>query len=81
MIIRLVFSSAVLVLAGVLVVALSGHLWSRYQVQTAAIGFEGVADRLAAEAGLTGDPRAYGAIAEGEGAALPAVRGGPGVEE
>src|SRR5262249_50898315 len=37
-IIRAVFSLAVLALAGVLMVALSGHLWGRYQEETAALG-------------------------------------------
>ena len=41
-IIRAVFTVAVLALAGVLVVALSGHLWGRYQHQTAALGFSGI---------------------------------------
>jgi hypothetical protein len=44
-IIRAVFSLAVLTLAGVLVVVLSGHLWGRYQEETAALGFGGVSER------------------------------------
>ena len=47
-IIRAVFSLAVLALAGALMVALSGHLWGRYQEETAALGFSGVSARLAA---------------------------------
>ena len=43
-IIRAVFSLAVLAVAGVLVVALSGHLWGRYQEETAALGFSGASD-------------------------------------
>lgn len=81
MIIRMVFSLAVLVFAGVLVVALFGHLWSRYKEQTAALGFSGIYDRLATQAGFTGDPQAHGAVAEGKGAALPAVREAAAVEE
>jgi hypothetical protein len=34
-IIRAAFSLAVLALAGVLIVTLSGHLWGRYQEETA----------------------------------------------
>src|SRR5262245_16917589 len=48
-IIRAVFSLAVLALAGVLMVALSGHLWGRYQEETAALGFGGVSERLASQ--------------------------------
>lgn len=77
MIIRMVFSLAVLVLAGVLVVALFGHLWGRYQEQTAAIG---TSEPLAAQAGFTGEPQTDGA-AGGEGEASSAVREAAAVEE
>jgi hypothetical protein len=76
MIIRMVFSLAVLVLAGVLVVALFGHLWGRYQEQTAAIG---TSEPLAAQAGFTGEPQTDGAAAGGE--ASSAVREAAAVEE
>jgi hypothetical protein len=81
MIIRRVFSLAVLGLAGVLVVALSGHLWGRYQEQAATIGFSGSHVPPAAQAGSTGDPQTSGAVAEGEGEASPAVREAAAVEE
>jgi hypothetical protein len=42
MIIRAVFSLTALAVAGVLAAALSGHLWGRYQEQTAALGFKGM---------------------------------------
>ena len=70
-IIRTVLCSAVLALAGLLFVALSGHLWSRYQEETAALGFSGVYERLASQVGLWGSSNA---VDEGERAPLPVVR-------
>jgi hypothetical protein len=65
-IIRAVFSLAVVALAGVLVVALSGHLWGRYKEETAALGFSGVYERLASQVGFPGDPNASLAFVEAE---------------
>ena len=68
-IIRAVFSLAVLALAGVLVVVLSGHVWGRYQEETAALGFGGVYERL------SGPANAFRAFVETElGPALRGVR-------
>jgi hypothetical protein len=50
-IIRALFSLAVLALAGLLIVALSSQLWARYQDETAALGFSGVYGRLASQVG------------------------------
>jgi hypothetical protein len=74
MIVRAVFSLAVLVIAGVLVVALFAHLWSRYQEETAALGFSGIYTRLASQAGFSGDPNASRAFAEAEQAPPLVVR-------
>jgi hypothetical protein len=75
MIIRAVFSLVTLASAGVLAVALSGHLWGRYQEQTARLGFSGVYERaLAAWAGFADDPRGYRAFAEAAQQAPPVVR-------
>jgi hypothetical protein len=68
-IIRAVFSLAVLTLAGVLMVALSGHLWGRYQEETAALGFGRVSERLASQVGLAGPVNAFWAFVE-----APALR-------
>ena len=65
-IIRAVFSLAVLALAGVLVVALSGHLWGRYQEETAALGFSGVSERLASQVGVAGPVNAFWGFLETE---------------
>ena len=65
-IIRAMFSLAVLALAGVLVVALSGHLWGRYQEETAALGFSGVSERLASQVGVAGPVNAFWAFVEAE---------------
>ena len=74
-IIRAVFSLAVLALAGVLVVVLSGHVWGRYQEETAALGFGGVYERLASQVGLSGPANAFRAFVETElGPALRGVR-------
>lgn len=67
-IIRAVFTVAVLALAGVLVVALSGHLWGRYQHQTAALGFSGIYEKLVSRVDLAGGANAK------PGPALPDVR-------
>jgi hypothetical protein len=67
-IIRAVFTVAVLALAGVLVVALSGHLWGRYQQQTAALGFSGIYEKLVSRVDLAGGANAK------PGPALPDVR-------
>jgi hypothetical protein len=64
-----------------LVVALFGHFWSRYQEQTAAIGFSGTSEPPAAQAGFAGEPQTDGAAAEGEGEASPTVREAAAVEE
>jgi hypothetical protein len=58
-IIRAVFSLAVLALAGVLLVVLSGHLWGRYKEETAALGFSGVYERVASQVGLAGPATAF----------------------
>jgi hypothetical protein len=58
-IIRVVFSLAVLALAGYLVVVLSGHLWGRYQEETAALGFGGISERLASQVGVAGPVNAF----------------------
>jgi len=63
-IIRAVFSLAVLALVGVLIVALSGHLWGRYQEETAALGFGGVAERLASQVGVAKPVKAFWGLAE-----------------
>ena len=81
MIIRAVFSLAVLAFAGVLVVALSGHLWNRYQEETVALGFSGIYERLASQVGFSGSPNAYRAFVEAEQTPLPDVRGAVAVEE
>ena len=82
MIIRTVLSSAVLALAGLLFVALSGHLWSRYQEETAALGFSGTYERyLAAQAGFADDSQGYRAFAEAERAPLPVIREASAIEE
>jgi hypothetical protein len=65
-IIRAVFSLAVLAFAGVLVVALSGNLWGRYQQQTVALGFSGVYERLASQVGLADEANALWAFVETE---------------
>jgi hypothetical protein len=65
-IIRAMFSLAVLALAGVLMVALSSHLWGRYQEETAALGFNGVSERLASQVGVAGTVNAFWAFAEAE---------------
>jgi hypothetical protein len=80
-IIRAVFSLAVLALVGVLVTALSGQLWARYEEETAALGFSGIYERLAAQAGLTDDRQAYGVVAQGDRAPLPGVQDAAAVEE
>jgi hypothetical protein len=77
-IIRAVFSLSVLALAGVLVVALSGHLWSRYQEQTAALGFSGIYERLASRVGLADEVNAFRAFVQAE--LGPALRGTRQVE-
>jgi hypothetical protein len=74
-IIRAVFSLAVLALAGVLVVVLSGHLWSRYQEETVAL------ERLASQVGFSGSLNVYGTFVEGEGTPLPVVREAVALEE
>jgi hypothetical protein len=51
-IIRAVFSLAVLALVGILLVAMSGHLWARYQEETAVLGYGGVSERLASQVGV-----------------------------
>jgi hypothetical protein len=61
-IIRAVFSLAVLALAGALVVTLSSHLWGRYQEETAALGFSGVSERLASQVGVAGPVNAFWAF-------------------
>jgi hypothetical protein len=82
MIIRTVLCSAVLVLAGLLFVVLSGQLWNRYQEQTAALGFSGVYERsLAAWAGFADDPQGYRAIAEAPHEAPPVVQKASALEE
>ena len=69
------FSVAVLALAGVLVVALSGHLWGRYQEETAALGFGGVSKRLASQVGLANEVNTLRAFVETElGPALRRTR-------
>jgi hypothetical protein len=73
-VVRAVFSLAVLVLAGVLVVALFAHLGSRYQEETAALGFGGIYERLASQAGFLADPSASRAFVEAEQAPLLIVR-------
>ena len=73
-IIRAVFSLAVLALVGVLVVALSGQLWARYQKETVALGFSGVYERLALQVSLGGGTNADQAFVEAEQAPPPAVR-------
>ena len=74
-IIRAVFSLSVLALAGVLVVALSGHLWGSYQEETAALGFGGVSERLASQVGLANEVNALRAFLETElGPALRSTR-------
>jgi hypothetical protein len=74
-IIRAVFSLAVLALVGGLVVALSGHLWSRYQEETAVLGYGGVSKRLASQVGDAGPVNAFWAFVEAElGPALRSVR-------
>jgi hypothetical protein len=65
-IIRAVFSLAVLTLAGALMVTLSGHLWGRYQEETAALGFSGVSARLASQVGVAGPVNAFWAFLETE---------------
>jgi hypothetical protein len=65
-IIRAVFSLAVLALAGYLVVVLSGHLWGRYQEETAALGFGGVSERLASQVGVAGPVSAFWTFVETE---------------
>jgi hypothetical protein len=66
-IIRAVLCWAVLTLAGVSSVVLSGQLWNRYQEQTAALGFSGVFERsLATWTGFAGDPQGYRAEAPHE---------------
>jgi hypothetical protein len=80
MIVRTVFSLAVLALAGVLVVALFGHLWSRYQQETASLGFSGVYERLASQAGFSGGSDAYQAF-EDEPVPPPVVREATAAEE
>src|SRR5215467_765011 len=77
-IIRAVFNLAVLALAGVLIVALSSHLWSRYQEQTVALGFSGVYERLASQVGLTDEVNALRALVKTE--LGPALRGTRQVE-
>jgi hypothetical protein len=73
-IIRAVFSVAVLALAGVLVAVLSGQLWLRYQEETAALGFSGVYERLASQVGLAGGANAEQAFVAAEQEAPPPVR-------
>jgi hypothetical protein len=51
-ILRAVFSLAVLALAGVLMMLLSGHLWAHYQEQTKGLGFSGISQRLVSQVGL-----------------------------
>lgn len=94
-IIRAVFSLAVLALVGVLVVALSGHLSSRYQEETALLGYGGVSERLASQVGVAGPVNAFWAFVEAEsGPALwsareveakpvsaPVARGATAIEE
>jgi hypothetical protein len=58
-IIRAVFSLAVLALAGVLLVVLSGLIWGRYKEETAALGFGGVSERVASQVGLAGPATAF----------------------
>jgi hypothetical protein len=70
-IIRAVFSLAVLTLAGVLVVVLSGHLWGRYQEETAALGFGGVSERLASQVDVAGPVNAFWAFVEAESGPAP----------
>jgi hypothetical protein len=65
-IIRAAFSLAVLALVGILIVALSGHLWGRYQEETAALGFGGVSERLVSQVGVAGPVNAFWAFAEAE---------------
>ena len=65
-IIRAVFSLAVLALVGVLVVALSGHLWARYQEETAVLGYGGISERLASQVGDAGPVNAFWAFVEAE---------------
>jgi hypothetical protein len=61
---------------------LSGHLWSRYQEQTAALGFSGIYERsLAAWAGFAGDPQGYRAFAEAERTLPLIVRQASALEE
>jgi hypothetical protein len=82
MIIRSVFSLVTLASAGVLSVALSGHLWDRYQEQTATLGFNGVYERaLAAWAGFGDDPQAYRAFAEAARQVPLVVRQASALEE
>lgn len=80
-IVRAAFSLAVLVLAGVLFVALFTHLWSRYQEETAALGFSGIYERLASQAGSSSDQDASFALVEAERAPPPVVREGAAPEE
>jgi hypothetical protein len=70
-IIRAVFDLAVLALVGILVAALSGHLWGRYQEQTLALGFSGVYERLASQVGLADEGKALRALVKTELGSAP----------
>jgi hypothetical protein len=72
-IIRAVLDLAMLALVGILVAALSGHLWGRYQEETVALGFSGVYERLASQVGLADEVKAVRAIVKTE--LGPAPRG------
>jgi hypothetical protein len=77
-IIRAVLDLAMLALVGILVAALSGHLWGRYQEETVALGFSGVYERLASQVGLADEVKAVRAIVKTE--LGPAPRGTRQVE-
>jgi hypothetical protein len=70
-IIRAVLDLAVLALVGILVAALSGHLWGRYQEQTLALGFSGVYERLASQVGLADEAKALRAFLKTESGSAP----------
>ena len=65
-IIRAVLDLAMLALVGILVAALSGHLWGRYREETVALGFSGVYERLASQVGLADGVKAVRAIVKTE---------------